>query len=63
MGLVVVAVADVGGGDEELEGVVLLHVQFAHLDLVLDGLHALLAVRGEAELLLVAPEDGGPGLD
>jgi len=60
--LVVVAVADVGGGDEELKGVVLFDVEFTDFDLVLDGLHALLAVGGEAELFLVAPEDGGTRL-
>ena len=49
--LVVVAVADVGGGDEQLEGVVLLQVQGARLNLLLQLPHAFLAVTapfGEA---------------
>jgi hypothetical protein len=31
VGLVIISVADVGGGDEELEGVVLVHVQLPGL--------------------------------
>ncbi len=31
MGLVIISIADVGGGDEELEGVVLVHVQLSGL--------------------------------
>ncbi|RNA28999.1 hypothetical protein BpHYR1_052339 [Brachionus plicatilis] len=61
--LVVVAVSDVGGGDEELERVVVVHVQFAAFDFFLDLFHALFAVRRKAELFFVAPEHVGPGLD
>ncbi len=32
MGLVIISIADVGGGDEELEGVVLVHVQLSRLN-------------------------------
>ncbi len=32
MGLVIISIADVGGGDEELEGVVLVHVQLPGLN-------------------------------
>lgn len=48
MRLIVVAVADVGGSDEELERVVLIQVQCARFDLLLQLPHALLsiAVRG-----------------
>mmetsp|Transcript_8347 Transcript_8347/g.23505 ORF Transcript_8347/g.23505 Transcript_8347/m.23505 type:complete len:243 (-) Transcript_8347:8-736(-) len=55
----VVAVPDVGGRDEEVEGVVDVRVVQAPLDLLLDVLRALLPVAAEAELLLVAPEHRG----
>lgn len=42
--LVVVAVADVGGGDEELERVVLVQVQRACFDFLLQLLHAFLPI-------------------
>lgn len=42
--LIVVAVADVGGGDEELKRVVLVEVQRARFDLLLQLLHALLPI-------------------
>lgn len=42
--LVVVAVADVGGGDEELERVVLVQVQRARFDFLLQLLHAFLPI-------------------
>ncbi len=52
----VVGVANVGGRDKELERIVLVDVQLAGLDLFLQLLHLLLAVAGETQLLLVAPE-------
>ena len=63
VGLVVVAVADVGRGDEQLERVVFVDIQVASFDFLLELLHFLLPVAGEAELLPVAPEDVGPRLD
>ena len=56
MCLVVVCVAYVGGCDEQLKGIVFVHVQLAGLDLLLQLLHLLLAVAAEAQLLLVAPQ-------
>ncbi len=40
MGLVIISIAYVGGGDEELEGVVLVHVQLPGLNQfqILNGL-------------------------
>jgi hypothetical protein len=32
VGLVIISIADVGGGDEELEGVILIHVQLSGLN-------------------------------
>ena len=61
--LVAVAVADVGRGDEQLERVAFVDIQVASFDFLLELLHFLLPVAGEAELLLVAPEDVGPRLD
>ena len=54
---------DGGGRDEQLEGVVLRDVQLSVLDLLLQVLHLLLTVAGEAELLLEAPEHGRPSFD
>lgn len=48
MGLVVVAVADVGGCDEELKRVVLVQVQRPRFDFLLQLLHALLAIAARA---------------
>lgn len=42
--LVVVAVADVSGSNKQLKGVILLNVQSARLDLLLELTHALLPV-------------------
>ena len=47
MGVVVVAVADVGGGHEEREGVLLIGVQQAPHHHLLDLPHALLAMTAE----------------
>lgn len=44
MRLIVVAVADVGGSDEELERVVLIQVQCARFDFLLQLPHALLSI-------------------
>lgn len=62
MALGVVGVPNVGGGDEELEGVVLVGIVEAALHLLLDLPHALLAVAAEAQLLLVAPQHRGTRL-
>lgn len=63
LGLLVVGVTDVGDRDEQLEGILLVDLANATLDITLDLGLALLAVRAEAEILLVAPEDGGAGCD
>lgn len=44
MRLIVVTVADVGGSDEELERVVLIQVQCARFDFLLQLPHALLSI-------------------
>lgn len=49
MRLIVVAVADVGGSDEELERVVLIQVQRARFDFLLQLPHALLSVAEEGQ--------------
>lgn len=46
MGLVVVAVADVCGCNEQLEGIVILDVQSSTLNLLLELPHPLLPVAG-----------------
>jgi hypothetical protein len=48
--------------DEQLEGVVLGDVQLSVLDLLLQVFHLLLPVALEAQLLLEAPQNRGPGL-
>lgn len=48
VGLVVVAVADVGSCDEELKRVVLVQVQRPRFDLLLQLLHAFLAIAARA---------------
>lgn len=53
---VVVTVAYVSRGHEQFERIIVVDVEFAALDLLLDLLHALLAMRREAEFFLVAPE-------
>ena len=57
MSLVVVRVADVGGGDEHLERVLLIDLHFACFNLLVQLFHLLLSVAGESELLFVAPEN------
>ena len=52
---------DGGCSDEELEGVVLVDVDLAVLDLLLELLHLLLPVAGEVQLLLEAPQDARAG--
>lgn len=49
MCLIVVAVTDVGGSDEQLEGVVLLQVQRPCVDLLLELPHTFLAVTEESQ--------------
>ena len=49
---------DCGGGDEEVEGVVL--VDLAGLDVLLHLPHLLFPVVGKAQLILVRPKDGWP---
>lgn len=56
-------VADVGHGNEELKGVLLVGLANATLNVTLDLGLTLLAVSGKAKLLLVAPEDIGTGRD
>lgn len=63
LGLLVVSVTDVGDRDEQLKGILLVDFADATLDIALDLGLALLAVGAEAEILLVAPEDGGAGCD
>lgn len=46
MGLVVVAVADVGGCYEQLKGIIILDVQSSTLNLLLELPHPLLPVAG-----------------
>ncbi|KAI3478562.1 hypothetical protein L1887_59470 [Cichorium endivia] len=60
--VLVVAVADVCEADKELEGIAFALLADAALDVVFDLLLALLAVGGEAEVLLVAPEHVGTRL-
>lgn len=48
MSLVVVAVADVGGCDEELKRVVLIQVQRPRFDFLLQLLHAFLPIAARA---------------
>ena len=57
------AVGDVGGLEEEGEGVGLLGVHEAALHELLDLLGALLPVAADLELVAVAPEHGGARLD
>ena len=61
--LVIVTVTDVGRGHEHLEGVLLINLHFAGLYLLVKLFHFLLSVAGEAEFLLVTPEDTRPRLD
>ena len=63
VGLVIITVADVGRRHKHLEGVLLVNLHLAVLDLLVQLLHLFLPVAGESELLLVAPEDIGPRLD
>ncbi len=55
MRLAVVAPTNVGTRNEKVEGVVLVRIVQPALNLLLDLLHALLAMRGKPQLLLVAP--------
>lgn len=59
--LAVVAVRDGRRRDEELKRVVLIRIDEATRRHFFYVAHTLLAVCGEAELLLVAPEDGRAG--
>ena len=59
VGLVVVAVADVSGGDEHLEGILLINLHLSCLYFLVQLFHLLLPVTGEAQLLLVTPENIG----
>ena len=59
VGLVVVAVADVSGGDEHLEGILLINLHLACLYFLVQLFHLLLPVTGETQLLLVTPENIG----
>jgi hypothetical protein len=61
--VLVVRVLDVGRPDEHFERIVLVRLAGAAFNLALDLLHPLLAVRREAEILLVAPEHGRPRTD
>lgn len=61
--LLVVGVPNVGDGNKELEGILLVDLTDATFDIPLDLGFALLAMTAEAELLLVAPEDRGAGGD
>mmetsp|Transcript_18497 Transcript_18497/g.53084 ORF Transcript_18497/g.53084 Transcript_18497/m.53084 type:complete len:270 (-) Transcript_18497:312-1121(-) len=70
MRVAVVAPVDVGGGDEQFEvvGRLILVVTQGALGqasglVALDLLHALHPMGGESQLLLVAPQDLGTGLD
>ena len=47
MRLFVVTIADVGCGDKEFKGIVLLHVQGARFDFLLQLPHALLSIAVE----------------
>ena len=63
VGLVIITVSDVGRGHEHLEGVLLVNLHLARLDLFVQLLHLFLPVAGEAEFLLVTPEDIRPRLN
>ena len=62
-GHLVVAVADFGGSNKELKGVVFFWVEKALFFHGLDLIDSFFAVRAEAEFVLVAPQHGGPRLD
>ena len=63
VGLVIITVTDVGRGHEHLKGVLLVNLHLARLDLFVQLLHLFLPVAGEAEFLLVTPEDIRPRFD
>lgn len=59
MCLVVVTVADVGRSNEEFKRVILIQIQCACFDLLLQLSHALLPIAAEAEVFFVAPQYRG----
>lgn len=59
MRLIVVCIADLSGGDEQVKGVInILVVKSLHL-LILGLFHSLLLVAGELEFLIVTPQHIG----
>ena len=62
LSVLVVRVLDVRARHEEREGVLILGVHQPARHHLLDLLHSLFLVRGEVELLLVAPQHVGAGL-
>lgn len=62
LGLGVVREANSRGRNEKFKWVVLVRVDEALLDALLDHFHALFLVRRESELLLIAPQNARTGL-